>query len=237
MNKIKRTILFVLVVTMGSGCSRSVVYSPSINLPNKILAKNEIDVQAGIELLPEARPEVLMGNQTTLGINGQLSYGFGDKFNLSVKSWADIEGRENVVRSGFSLNAQFIKNIDEQSRLILLPRFGIALNAADIVGYGLGSSVLYHRTLKEKLSWYGGVGAAWGFRYLEKDLDAEMNEELPMGLGLIGNLGIGWELATNFRLNAELNPIYQINTFENNSQFLVSPTIGLGYTFRKAEGK
>jgi len=199
-------------------------------LTNQPIQEKEIDLQGGVELLPEARPEELKGNQTTFGLSGQLSYGFSEKFNLTIKGWADTEGRENLIRSGYSLNGQFIKILSERKRVILLPRIGFALNGNDITGYGLGTSMIYQNSINQNFSWYGGAGLLWGFRYLEKETNKENEEKLPMGFGIIGNLGIGWQLSNSIRLNCELNPIYQINTFDENSQILLSPSIGIGYT-------
>ena len=222
-----------MIIGLLTSCSKSLVYSPSINLTNHPIQEKEIDLQGGVELLPEARPEELNGNQTTFGFSGQMSYGFSEKFNLTIKGWADIEGRESLIRSGYSLTGQFIKSLSERKRVILLPRIGIALNGNDITGYGLGTSMIYQNSINQKLSWYGGTGLLWGFRYLEKDTNNENEEKIPMGFGILGNLGIGWQLSNNIRLNCELSPIYQINTFDENSQFLLSPSIGIGYTINK----
>lgn len=228
-----RNITIILLIGLFTSCSKSLVYSPSINLINQPLKEKEVDIQGGVELLPETRPEKLQGSQITFGMSGQLSYGFTDKFNLSIKGWVDIEDRESVIRSGYSLNGQFIKTIDERSRVIILPRIGIALNGNNIAGYGLGTSMIYQNSINQKLSWYGGIGLLWGFRYLEKELNFENEEKLPMGFGVIGNVGIGWQLSNRIRFNCELNPIYQINTFDKNSQIILSPTIGIGYTIKK----
>jgi hypothetical protein len=231
-NMIKRLGILVLIGLLSS-CSKSLVYSPSINLTNQPIKEKEIDIQGNIELLPETRPEVLRGNQTTLGLGGQLCYGFTDRFNLTIKGWADIEGRESLTRSGYSLNGQFIKSISENHRLIILPRIGIALNGTDISGYGFGASMIYQNSINQKLSWYGGGGLIWGFRYLEKETNSQNEEKLPIGFGIVGNLGISWQLSNSIRLNCEINPIYQINTFDENAQILLSPSIGIGYTLNK----
>jgi len=228
-----RILLITVLVGTLTGCSRSLVYSPSINLTNKTLKAKEVDLQGGVELMPETRPIALLGNQTTLGLNGQLSYGFSDKFNLTIKGWVDVEGRENLYRSGYSLAGQFVKTISEDSRLIVLPRIGIGLSGNIISGYGLGTSAIYQKSINQNLSWYGGAGLLWGFRYLGTDLNAQNEEKIPMGIGLMGSMGVGWQLSDGLRLNCEINPIYQINTFDENSQILVSPSIGLGYTLNR----
>lgn len=226
-------IWIVILLGMFTSCSTSLVYSPSINLANQPLKEKEIDLHAGVELLPETRPEELKGNQTTLGASAQLSYGFTDKFNLTAKGWADIEYRENRFRSGYSISGQFINSISENSRVIILPRIGFALNEDNIEGYALGTSIIYQKSINKNFSLYGGAGVLWGFRHLEKETNFEGEEKMPMGFGIVGNFGLGWQLSNNFRLNCELIPIYQINTFENSSQMIVSPTIGIGYTINK----
>lgn len=229
---IKNITILVLIVLLSS-CAKSLVYSPSVNLTNQPIQEKEIDLQGGVELLPETRPEELEGSQTTFGFNGQLSYGFSEKFNLTIKGWADLEGREALIRSGYSLNGQFIKTLNERRRIIILPRVGIALNGNDISGYGLGSSVIYQNSINQRFSWYSGAGLLWGFRYLEKESNSNNEEKLPMGFGIVGNLGLGCQLSSSIRLNCELNPIYQINTFDENSQILLSPSVGIGYTIKR----
>ncbi|MBK8626642.1 MAG: hypothetical protein IPN86_14065 [Saprospiraceae bacterium] len=54
-----------------------------------------------------------------------------------------------------------------------------------------------------------------------------------MGFGLLFNTGIVWDISPSLRLNMEINPVYQINTFENNQKFVISSTLGFGYTFHK----
>ncbi len=235
-NSILKEITLIMFIGLLSSCSKSLVYSPSINLTNQPIKEKQIDLQGAFELLPEARPEELGGSPITAGVSGQISYGFTERFNLTLKGWGDISSREPSIRTGYSLTGQFIKLYSEQNRLIILPRIGMALSGSDIAGYGLGLSTIYQSNINEKLSWYAGGGLIWGFRYLSKDFNRANEIKLPMGIGIMGNLGIGWQISKNFRLNCELNPIYQINTFDRNSQFLLSPSIGIGYTLNRKSG-
>lgn len=230
--KTKTLSLFFLIIILSS-CSKSLVYSPSINLPNKTLKAKEVDLVGGIELMPEARPEELGGKPTTIGLNGQIGYGFSKRINFSIKGWMDIEGRENFTRSGYSLSGQYIVPTKMNSRIILLPRFGIALYGNDIRGYGISSSLIYHESINNKLSVYIGGGLAWGFRFLEKSTNEDGEKKLPMGIGIIGNSGVAFEITKGIRINFELSPILQLNTFDDNQQFIFSPQIGIGYTIRK----
>lgn len=223
-------ICFVITTALISSCSSSLVYSPSINLPNQPLKEKEIDLIGGFELLPETRQKAIQGNPTTMGLNGQVSYGFSDKFNMSLKGWLDIENRLNSTRSGFALNGQFINQISSDSRTILLPRIGIALGGNTISGYGFGASFIYQKNFIQNFSWYGGIGFLWGFKNLEKEVNSLNERNLPMGIGIIGNLGLSWQFYNKLRLNLELSPVYQVNIFDKNSQLLLSPSISIGYT-------
>lgn len=227
-------IRFILLVAIAflSSCSQSLVYSPSVNLSHKPLREKEIDVQAGLESLPESRPEKLGGEQTTTGFCAQVNYGFSNRFNLALKGWADLEGRTFSIRSGYALSAQFIKELKDNDRLILLPRLGMALDGNNIAAYGLSTSVLYQKSLKRNLSYYVGTGLLWGFYDLQRVLTENQELRYPMGLGLLANLGLSWQLMDNFRLNLEVNPVYQLNSFDQNSQFIVAPALALSYTFR-----
>ena len=226
-----KNFIFLFLVIITASCSRSLIYSPSINPPNQALKEKEIDIQAGAGLLPETRPEEIHGDYTsTLGVGAQIGYGFSNKFNMSLKGWGDLEGRSNKFRSGYSLNARFYNDIDPNQRIIFIPKAGIALGGNEISGYALQASGVYQAGINNSTGWYGGVGFIWGFRDLDKELNYKDEMKMPMGFGISGNFGIGWEFTSNLRINCELNPIYQINTFDENSHFILSPTLGVAYT-------
>ncbi len=230
---IKLIIPVLLGIVLLWSCSKSMVYSPSLNLSNKPLREKELDLQGGVELMPEARTENLDGSKTTFGVSGQIGYGFSDKFSLGVKGWIDAQGREDVARFGVALQGQVVKITGPTNRLLLVPRIGLAFQGDQIAGYGLGSSAVFQKTLSGRTAWHFGAGLAWGFRYLDRDTNAAGENKIPMGFGLLGHIGFVWEFAPGLRLSAEATPLYQINTFDKNQQFMVSPQLGLGYTFRR----
>lgn len=226
----KQLLLFVLIVILASSCARSLSYSPSVNLPTKTLSKGEFDLQAGGEMFPESRPEEVTNN-TSIGVHGTLSYGVSESFNIGVKSWLDSGNDPVDSRLGFSLNAQFIKEKSPESRWLILPRIGI-VNFGD--GYGVGNSFIYQKEQGNNFSWYSGFGVGWGFSELNKvSYNSNAAPRLPFGYLVMGHLGLSYNLTNSFRLNCELNPLYQLNTFDENSQLLVSPSIGIAYTIRK----
>ncbi len=225
---IKRILLLFLVLGLFTHCSDSVIYSPAVNLPVKPLLKNEFDLQGGIGLLPEARPHMLGGSYTTFAAIGQLSYGFSDKFSLNVKGWTDIEQRENSLRAGAALTAQFALPLNSKSWLLFLPRVGIATGGLG-GGTGFGLSTIYQKQIKPGLSYYAGIGSLVG---LEEGFETDEGIKYASGIGLLGHAGVSWKFAGDFWLNCELTPIYQINHFENKKQFIVSPSLSIAYTFK-----
>jgi len=206
-----------------------------MHLPAQPLQEKEIYVSGSAELFPETRPEELMGRSSTIGLSGQVQYGFSDRFSLGVKGWVDAEGRESSIRSGYALSGQISTKRDSKSNLMTIYKVGMSLNGNDIAGYGVSGSVIYQRQVSSQFNWYAGSSLLWGFRYLELDTNPDGERALPMGFGVMAHLGIGWQLADALQLNVELVPIYQLNTFEKNDQFIVAPSIGIGYLLNQKQ--
>lgn len=222
--------LFLLLLTLVA-CSPSLTYSPSYNLSHGALEKDQVDLSGGIELLPETRPEKVNGVSTSLGYNLRVAYGFRENFNMNVKAWGDIRGPFSSSRGGYALSAQFIKELADNKRLLFIPRAGIATGGFNVDGFGIGFSTLRQHDLNERFSWYTGGGLIWGFNELESTENYLGQNEFPMGYALKANLGLAYQLGNHLRLNAELNPIFQLNPFDAVNHFIIAPSLNLGYTF------
>ena len=228
----KQLYFLVAFAILLSNCSTSLTYSPSLNLPNKPLEKGAVELQGSAELFPESRPEKV-DNNVTFGLNGKLGYAFSDNFGVSVNGWLDAGNGSLDSRLGLAVNAQFIKHRSPTSRFIILPRFGF-VNFGE--GYGLSNSVIYHKEASEKLSWYSGLGVAWGYSQLSKiSLSSFEPPRYPFGYLAMGHLGMGYSLNSSIRVNLELNPIYQVNPVDNQNHFFVAPSLGLGLVLNQKE--
>lgn len=214
-----------------TACSPSLTYSPSYNLSHGALEKDQVDLSGGVEMLPETRPGETDEVTTTLGYNIRVAYGFRENFNMNVKAWGDIQGPFNSSRSGYALSAQFIKSLADNERLLFIPQAGIATGGFNIGGFGIGFSTLRQHDLNANFSWYTGGGFIWGFNELESSLNAFGREEIPMGYAFRANLGLAYKIADRLRINAELNPIFQINPYDEVNHFIVAPSLNLGYSF------
>ena len=101
-----------------------------------------------------------------------------------------------------------------------------------ITGYGIQTAVVYQSKIANNLSWHGGSGVLWGFLGIGKEYNSSEQLRSSMAFGIMWYMGMGWQVSDKFRLNAEVNPICQINTFEESTHFIISPTVGLGYTIK-----
>lgn len=213
--------------TMQS-CNRSLVYSPALNLPSKPLKQNETDIHTAVEFFPETRPSS-KSRLTSAGISTSLGYGFSDRFNMYGRLW--ITAKSEMIRSGMSINGHIIRRIDENQNLTIMPRIGVVMYNNSIQGYGFSASSIYTSRFTKNTSIYGGAGLLWGIHYLGEDINSNGESKIPMGFGLLMHAGFVWDLTSSIRVNIEINPIYQINTFDQSQQLVISPTLGLGYTF------
>lgn len=224
--KVIASIVFLLLL---ASCSNSLIYSPGLSLPAKQIKEQQTDVSAGFEMLPEAN--VPKSNENfAYGANFQLTHGFSDKFNLGFRGAVDI-GNTNNFRSAFLLNSNYtIANLSFAD-LILNNRVGISLNENSIDGYGISCGLIFANQIQDNIRFYSGPNLAWGFNQLgERSVDNI--EAYPHGIGILLNVGISWEFIDGLRLNAEINPTYQINLFYDETHLIISPQISLGYTFR-----
>lgn len=227
----KNGLTLLLILLYLSSCSPSLVYSPSFNLEHKKFEEKELDVSGGVELLPETRPEET-SNNFSLGYQARLRYAFTDKLVLGVKTWGDVEGTFNRFRSGYSLSGQRFFALSERERILIIPKVGIAMSDNEVLGYGVNLSFLYQYQFHANFSVYTGAGFIWGFYDLERASNSEMESRYPMGYGINTNLGIAYRFNPKLRLNAELNPVYQINSFDQVSNLILAPSLSLAYRFK-----
>lgn len=232
MNKLI-VLLFLLVGGLFlTNCSSSLVYSPSMNLPQRPLAEKEVDLNGGVELFPETRPESIESKEkNAFGFNGQLGYGFTNDFSMYAKGWLTYEN-VGYNRTGFALSGVINFPINENSRYMIIPRVGMALERNEINGFGASTMFVYQSNISEKFSFTSGGGLSWGYNDLYKKSTDNFELKFPFGYGLQGNVGLTYQIFENLRCNLEVNPLYQINTFDSKQNFVVAPNISLGYTFR-----
>ncbi len=222
----------LLSICLLCSCSHSLVYSPAISLPVRPLLENQIDLQGSAELLPETRPSREEGTAAP-GVAAQLTYGFSDRLAIGVRGWADTRNWSSNLRTGYSLHAQYRWERSANRYLYLVPRVGMVLDGSWIQGFGLSSSLLWQHHPSKNLSYYSGFGAAFGHAAFRTP-DLRLTEDgAPMGFAGLAHLGAQWAFAKKAYLNLEANPIFLLNTYDQENWLLLSPQLSIGYTFGK----
>ena len=83
------------------GCTPSLVYDPSLNLPHEPIAGGHFQISTGFGMLPEARPHK-MKDDVAFGQNLLIRYSPFDRFTLQLSGWVDRSNNSEDERSGYS---------------------------------------------------------------------------------------------------------------------------------------
>lgn len=217
--------LLFLVVT---GCSQSLVYSPAIHLAERQLQAQQVELKAGIGLLPETRPLDNL-DKATLGATLEVGYGFTDAFNLSLSGW-NVIAKNNANRGGGALSSRVALATSTEYDIFLYPRAALLFDGNEINGYGFELPIAVLKPFSKAVYSYAGVGIAYGTKKFSTEKNSQDELLTPHGYGIIGHIGIGWNIIDNLRLTGEINPIYQINSFDDTNNSVVVPSISVGYT-------
>jgi hypothetical protein len=227
--KIRILFLAAAAVTLlffGS-CMRSMVTSSALSLSDRKVKRQQVDASAGIGLLPETRPRE--SSYTAMGFTGKLAYGISDDFNLYGSGWVDLSDKYYSYRGGFSLSSRIGLWQNENSRVELVPRIGVLTIDIGIGAFGLGADGVYVHNTRNRLYYYTGIGLAAGAERLNRIPSRNSNISNYYGIGVIGHLGLGYNITDEWRAVIDLNPVYQYNPVEYLHQFMLSPNLSFGY--------
>lgn len=220
--------ILILLVILCTGCSQSLLYSPALHLSEKPLAEKEVEIKGGIGLLPETRPLDNL-DKTTPGGSLELGYGFTNSFSLYASGWTDLE--DFGGRSGYALSSRLSLAQGTSYEVVTTPRVAMLLDGGSINGYGFELPVTVLLPFSPAVYSYVGAGFAYGVKEFEKQTNNNNEQLLPQGFGVIGHVGFGWNISNEWRLTGEVCPLYQINTFDEHNDFILSPGLSVGYTF------
>jgi len=99
-----------------------------------------------------------------------------------------------------------------------------------IQGFGLSNSLIWKYQASGKLNYYFGFGAAFGHTAFRAPDVRLTNDRPPMGFAGLAHLGLQWAFAKKAYLNLEANPIFLLNTYDQENWLLLSPQLSIGYT-------
>lgn len=219
-------ILYFVAIVLLTSCTSSLVYSPSVGVTNNKIEKGDVNLQAAFELLPETIPKEIEDNYSK-GMNLGFAYGINDKISLKLRAWSDLKTYTDTFseafRHGYSAGLMF-DFTDDKGGWIFYPRVGILFDDNSVDGGGISFNSLYKMQVNKTLSLYGGVGLVLGWR----DISSEV-EKKEYGYGLLFNIGSSFDIYKGLGINFELNPVYQLNMYDEVNHFLVAPSIGFYY--------
>ena len=185
-----------------TGCG--VVYSPSLHLPERPLAKNDGQVTIGYGAINDVN-----GSSFNDGNDLQLRYAYSDHFSMTVKGWTSTSlVKDAYFNGGFLTNAIITFNDkDEPLILGLIPTWNLLFNNDGVKASGAS---LQAAVWLPKLSIFRPYMAA-GPGLIVNSFSAD-----NWGYGLISNFGLAGKFAENFTVSGEISPmvIHKINDDE-----------------------
>ena len=190
-----------------SQCS-SHYYSTSIVLPPSKIEKGDLDLNLGIEVMPEADSE------PDHSFGGSLSATFG------LDELRGLNTRLFMSDTNLGISATLLKGtaLTDDSRIYSCPRFGFTYDIFGL-GVGLGYELIYQKSFYNS-SFYSGIGVAYGTEIIDFSSD-------QFGIAFISNLGYSTIYSPNLRVSFELNPIVQI--YEGSLYPVINSSISVGY--------
>ncbi len=231
-------ILCFSVSILLTACSPSLMYSPALSLTGNTLKKDQVNLSGGIGLLPETRPHATPDRTAVNpGANMSVAYGFSSKFNLQLNGWIALNHNTDLftygrLRTGFSLQSRISIAKQQNNQIDLVPGMAILFDGNTITGYGFEIPIVYLNRINDKIYFYTGGGFAAGTKEFNREKDFFQNQKYPYGMGIIGHLGLGYNIVPNLKTVLELCPIIQLNRFDGGTAYLISPTLSIGYTFK-----
>lgn len=217
------TLCLVWLLLSLTNCTKSLVYSPSLNLPPEPLKKNQVQLLGGVGYLPETRPHKTKEN-IAVGGEAAIRYAISDYFTFQLKGWQDFSDNLNDDRSGFSIAVIVMLNDSSDFRYALIPTGALLVADGDFEGGGGAIPIGFWYTKYNPFNFYASIGPAFGMRDLTK-------EKAEWGWGVLLNLGAGILIQDHLTLNLEISGIKQVNEYDKREDFILVPGLNIGYIF------
>jgi len=217
--------IVILLSALACGCSPSLVYSPSMNLPARPLKGNQMQLLGGVGNLAETRPDKTEdSSETAFGCEGALRIGLCEHFTLQFKGWKDLSDNVRSQRYGTSFSVLVTLNNSSKSRFTLIPTAALVFGGGDLEGGGGGLFLSPAYNPWRDISFYLAFGPAFGMRKLEQ-------ENKQWGWGLLANCGASFLVRDRLTVNVELAGVRQVNKYDDIKDFMICPSLNLGYIF------
>lgn len=233
MKKLMTFLTIISVFGILSSC-QSLVYSPSINLPDRI-EKDKTNLILAYETLP-LTVEDEKGNNLNEGFIALIQHSFSNRFLLQGKYWADINSMNQSIlfKHGISLNATIRLNDTNASyKLYLLPSIGTSLEENSLMMGVFGLSTALQTPKFSVLEPFVALGVLYGNTFYSQNY--KQGNRLYFGrndgIAIIPNAGTYINLYGRMKLYIELSaPMLYNLEFSDWATYLV-PTVGFKFGF------
>ena len=215
--------LLIAAALLFAGCTPSLVYSPSINLPPEPLNAKQVQVFGGVVEMPEARPQ-RAPEKTARGIEGTVRVGATDWLTLQAKAWKDIsENFPGVERYGVSVSTIVAQTGDLGGfRVGVMPTGVFLSTGTDWLGGGGTLPLCVWLPDLSVLHPYAAIGPGFGYHDSKDD---------KWGWLIIENWGCAALLAKHFTVNAELSLEQTFNRYDKRNDSFVTWSVNGGFLF------
>lgn len=216
-----------LIFLIVSGCTRSLVYSPSMHAPAEPQKKNQTQLYGGVSMLAETRPH-RVDRGVSAGLDGLIRFAISDRISIHVKAWQATEKLDDKERRGYAAGALIrLGDGSKPWNWGVTAQGGFVTYGSEIQGGGGSISGVFWAPKVMFIIPYAAFGPVWGRRNSNSDNE----DKFEWGWGLIGNLGINTTFSKTLVINAEISAIKQYDKYDGYSRFLVAPSIGLSCNF------
>lgn len=214
--------LLLAAALLFAGCTPSVVYSPSINLPPEPLKQKQVQMFAGVVEMPEARPHK-MPERTARGVEATARVGAFDWMTLQAKFWQDISDNFDVQRYGVSVSTILAHTRDFGGvRVGTMPTAVFLCDETEWLGVG-GTLPL--------CAWLPDVGVLHPYAALGPGIGFYDTRDDKWGWLMIENYGCAALLLKHFTINAELSLVQTFNRYDKRNDSFVTWSINGGFLF------
>jgi len=218
----KISVFLLAVVLVAGGCTPSVVYSPSINLPPEPLRQKSIQAMGGIVEMPEARPQEAKAS-TARGAEFTVRIGATDWMTVQGKYWKDLSDNVRADRFGISVATILAHPRDLGGfRLGLMPTAVFLGDENEWLGGGGLLPLCVWFPSWSVIHPYGAVGAGFGIR------DDRNNK---WGWLTIENYGWTLFFFKHFTVNAELSAVQAHDRYDKREDKFVVWSLNGGFLF------
>jgi len=214
---------FAVLALAGLLTSCNALYSPTLHLPERPLAKNDGQLAVGYGALNDVTgyDNVL---SFTDGNDLLMRYAFSDRLSLAVKWWSSTSFFDRgYYNGGFSASSIYaFGDRNEPVVFALVPAWNMLFTNKEIIAIGWSL---------QAASWLPHIWKVRPYIASGPGYIAQSFKNKEWGYGLITNTGLIYDLAENFRVNGEVSTVWGYRVSTKDIFTSIAPSISFSWNF------